>query len=190
MQLIDQLYLILPQAVRVVMTESAAFANKARQDCMKELDVQQFEIMETLDSHTCEFCGFMDLKHFPMKDFQIGVTAPPFHPNCRGCTCPYFGDEFDSVGERAARGEDGKTYYVSADMTYEEWKKSFVDGDTEARDRLGLITNNNKADPKYYDFKGKDLKTVEQEISQNDMKQLLYLRMEKQSAASLVMKIL
>ena len=156
------------QAGRVVMTESAAFANKARQDCMKELDVQQFEIMETLDSHTCEFCGFMDLKHFPMKDFQIGVTAPPFHPNCRGCTCPYFGDEFDSVGERAARGEDGKTYYVSADMTYEEWKKSFVDGDTEARDRLGLITNNNKADPKYYDFKGKDLKTVEQEISQND----------------------
>lgn len=125
------------QAGRVVMTESAAFANKARQDCMKELDVQQFEIMETLDSHTCEFCGSMDLKHFPMKDFQIGLTAPPFHPNCRGCTCPYFDDEFDSVGERAARGEDGKTYYVPADTTYEEWKRSFVDGDTEAR--LSLI---------------------------------------------------
>ena len=40
---------------------------------------------------------------------------------------PYFDDEFDSVGERAARGEDGKTYYVPGDMTYEEWKKSFVD---------------------------------------------------------------
>lgn len=156
------------QAGRIVMTESAAFANKARQDCMKELDVQQFEVVETLDSHTCETCGGMDGKHFPMSEFEVGVTAPPFHPNCRGCTCPYFGDEFDSVGERAARGEDGKTYYVPADTTYEEWKKSFVDGDTEARDRLGLITNNNKADLKYYDFKGKDLKTVEQEISQND----------------------
>ena len=115
------------QAGRVVMTESAAVANKARQDCMKELDVEQFEVVETFDSHTCEFCGSMDGKHFPMSEFQIGVTAPPFHPNCRGCTCPYFGDEFDSVGERVARGEDGKTYYVPGDMTYEEWKNSFVD---------------------------------------------------------------
>ncbi len=156
------------QAGRVVMTESAAFANKARQDCMKELDVEQFEVVETLDSHTCETCGGMDGKHFKMTDFEVGVTAPPFHPNCRGCTCPYFGDEFDSVGERAARGEDGKIYYVPADMTYEDWKKSFVDGDTEARDRLGLFTNNNRSDPKYYDFEGKDLETVEQEISQND----------------------
>ena len=94
---------------------------------MKELDVEQFEVVETLDSHTCETCGGMDGKHFPMTEFQIGVTAPPFHPNCRGCTCPYFDDEFDSVGERAARGEDGKTYYVPGNMTYEEWKNSFVD---------------------------------------------------------------
>lgn len=122
------------QAGRVVMTESAAFANKARQDCMKELDVEQFEVVETLDSHTCEFCGSMDGKHFPMSGFQIGVTAPPFHPNCRGCTCPYFGDEFDSVGERAARGEDGKTYYVPADMTYEEWKKQCVDKNPEEKE--------------------------------------------------------
>ena len=114
------------QVGRVVMTESAAFANKARQDCMKELDVEQFEVVETLDSHTCETCGGMDGQHFPMSQYEIGVTAPPFHPNCRGCTCPYFDDEFDSVGERAARGEDGKTYYVPADMTYANWKKLFI----------------------------------------------------------------
>lgn len=114
------------QAGRVVMTESAAFANKARQDCMEELDVEQFEVVETLDSHTCETCGGMDGKHFPMREFEVGVTAPPFHPNCRGCTCPYFDDEFDSVGERAARGEDGKTYYVPADTTYEKWFEQYV----------------------------------------------------------------
>lgn len=119
------------QAGRVVMTESAAFANQAREDAMKELDVEQFEVVETLDSHTCELCGSMDGKHFPMSEYQIGVTVPPFHPNCRGCTCPYFGDEFDNMGERAARGEDGKTYYVPTDTTYKEWKKSFVDGDID-----------------------------------------------------------
>ena len=115
------------QASRVVMTESAAFANKARQDCMKELNVEEFEVVETLDSHTCGTCGDMDGKHYPMSEFQIGVTAPPFHPNCRGCTCPYFNDEFTKDEERAARGADGKTYYVPADMTYNEWKDFFVE---------------------------------------------------------------
>lgn len=115
------------QASRLVMTESAAFANKARQDCMKELDVEEFEVVETLDSNTCELCAGMDGKHYAMNLFEVGVTAPPFHPNCRGCTCPYFNDEFTVGEERAARGADGKTYYVPSDMTYEEWEKAFVE---------------------------------------------------------------
>lgn len=115
------------QAGRLVMTEQAAFSNAAQHDCFKSLGVEQFEVVETLDSHTCSLCGSMDGRHFPMSQFEVGMTAPPFHPNCRGCTCPYFDDEFDSIGKRAARGEDGKTYYVPGDMTYEEWKNSFVD---------------------------------------------------------------
>ncbi|MCI8363403.1 MAG: minor capsid protein [Eubacterium sp.] len=114
------------QARRLVMTESAAFSNKARQENMKELGVQEFEILETLDSHTCSMCGTMDKKHYPLKDFEIGVTAPPFHPQCRGNTIPYFEDEYTEGEERAARGEDGKTYYVSADLSYQEWEKKYV----------------------------------------------------------------
>lgn len=117
------------QAARIVQTESAAFSAKAQESCFSDLGVEKFQVVETLDSNTCDTCGEMDGKHFQMKDYKIGVTVPPFHPNCRGCTCPYFDDEFDSVGERAARGEDGKTYYVPADTTFEEWKKSFVNGD-------------------------------------------------------------
>ena len=64
-----------------------------------------------------------------MTQWEIGATAPPFHVWCRSTTVPYFDDEFDLVGERAARGKDGKTYYVPADMTYREWEKSFVNGD-------------------------------------------------------------
>lgn len=107
---------------RLIMTEQAAFSNAAQKDCFAELGVEQFEVVETLDSSTCEFCGSMDGQHFPMSQYEIGVTAPPFHPNCRGCTCPYFDDDFGVPGERAARGEDGKTYYVPGNMTYEEWK--------------------------------------------------------------------
>lgn len=39
---------------------------------------------------------------------------------------PYFDDEWGENGERAARNEDGDTYYVPADMTYGEWRKKFV----------------------------------------------------------------
>lgn len=109
---------------RLVMTEQAAFSNAAQKDCFAELGVEQFEVLETLDGFTCSLCGSMDGQHFPMSQYEIGVTAPPFHPNCRGCTCPYFEDDFGVPGERAARGEDGKTYYVLGNMTYEEWKSS------------------------------------------------------------------
>ena len=118
------------QAGNLIMTETAAVSAAAQKDCFKELGVEEFEVVETLDSRTCEICQDMDGKHYPMSDFRIGETAPPFHPRCRGCTCPYFDDEF-SGGERAARGADGKTYYVPADMTYKEWKDRYVQSDTK-----------------------------------------------------------
>lgn len=114
---------------RLVMTEEAFFSSAAQKDCFAELDVEQFEIVATLDSHTSDICREMDGKVFPMSQWEVGVTAPPFHVWCRSTTVPFFDDEFDSVGERAARGEDGKTYYVPADMTYKQWQRSFVEGD-------------------------------------------------------------
>lgn len=113
---------------RLVITEEAAFSSAAQKDCFAELDVEQYEIVATLDSHTSDICQEMDGKYFQMSQWEVGTTAPPFHVWCRSTTCPYFDDEFDSVGERAARGEDGKTYYVPSNMTYKDWKKSFVDG--------------------------------------------------------------
>ncbi len=115
-------------AGRLIMTEEAYFSSAAQKDCFQDLGVEQYEIVATLDSHTSDICQNIDGQVFPMKDFEPGVTAPPFHVYCRSTTVPYFEEDFGQVGKRAARGEDGKTYYVSADMTYKEWKKSFVDG--------------------------------------------------------------
>lgn len=116
-------------AGRLVMTEEAFFSSAAQKDCFNELDVEQFEIVATLDSHTSEICQEMDGKVFPMSQWEVGITAPPFHVWCRTTTVPAFGDEFDHIGERAARGEDGKTYHVPGDMTYKDWHKAFVEGD-------------------------------------------------------------
>ena len=42
---------------------------------------------------------------------------------------------------RAAKNEDGKTYYVPADMTYRDWKKKFV-----VQKPKGLLKRNKKND--------------------------------------------
>ena len=131
------------QAGRLVMTESAWIGSVAQQQAFNDLDVEEFEVVATLDSHTSDICQEMDGKHFPMKEYQIGVTAPPFHCFCRSCTCPYFDDEFTN-GERAARDEDGKTYFVPESMKYPEWKEAFVDGG----DKSELIPVNEEWTPK------------------------------------------
>lgn len=128
------------KAGRLIMTESAAFASAAQKDCFKALDVEKYEIVATLDNRTSQICQDLDGEVFDMKDYQVGVTAPPFHPWCRTTTVPYFEDNF---GERAARDEKtGKTYYVPSNMKYKEWKEKFVDGGS--KDGLQEIGKNIK----------------------------------------------
>lgn len=116
-------------AGRLIMTEEAYFSSAAQKECFNDLDVEQYEIVATLDSHTSDICRSFDGQVFPMKDFQPGVTAPPFHVYCRSTTVPYFDENFGDIGERAARDEEtGKTYYIPDDMNYQEWEDTFVKG--------------------------------------------------------------
>ena len=125
-------------AGRLVMTEAAFFSSAAQKDCFSELDVEQFEIVATLDSHTSEICQDMDGKHFPMSQWEVGTTAPPFHVWCRSTTVPYFNDDFGSVGERSAKDADGKTYYIPANMKYKDWEKAFVYGEKSGLQETGV----------------------------------------------------
>ncbi len=115
------------RASRIVMTESAYFSQEAQKQCFEDLDVEEFEIVATLDSDTDETCALRDGTHLPMREFQAGVTAPPFHPNCRCCTAPYFNDEWSNTGFRASRDEEGNTVYkVPVSMKYDEWVRNYV----------------------------------------------------------------
>lgn len=115
------------QAGRLIMTESAAISSSAAKDSYRELGVEQYEILATLDSHTSEICRDLDGKVFDMKDYAVGDTAPPFHPHCRTTTIPFFDDEFSAVEQRAAGdGETGDTVYVDGKMNYREWEKKLT----------------------------------------------------------------
>ena len=118
----------LKQAGNLMLSEYNYFNEKATQDCMDELDVEEYEVLDTLDGVTCSSCAGMGGKHYPLKDAVIGINSPPFHPRCRCTTIPYFNDEFTQGEERAYRGEDGKTHYTKA-KTFEEWKKEFANNE-------------------------------------------------------------
>lgn len=129
------------QAGRLIMTESAAVSSAAAQDSYKELGVEQYEILATLDSLTSEICRDLDGKVFDMKDYAVGDTAPPFHPHCRTTTVPFFDDEFSAVEKRAARDEEtGDTVYVDGQMNYREWEKKY-DPKTEETKTSGIKRN-------------------------------------------------
>ena len=116
-------------ASRLVYTESAAYSSKARLKSFQDLGVEKYEIVATLDNRTSDICQDMDGKVFDLKDYEVGVTANPFHVRCRTTTAPYFDD---MEGERAARNETtGETEYVPANMKYSEWKEKFLSNKSE-----------------------------------------------------------
>lgn len=118
------------KAGRLVMTESAYFSSAAQKDCFNALGVEKYRIVASFDRDTCGLCSALDGKVFKMSDYQVGLTAPPFHPWCRCCTAPYF-EDMEGLGERWTRNPDGTTKKVPANTTFEEWRGQFVRAEIE-----------------------------------------------------------
>lgn len=111
-------------AGRLIMTESAFFANEARARAFKELGVEEYQFIATLDMRTSDICQDMDLRIFELSDREIGVNWPPLHVWCRSTVVPHFEG---NIKQRWARNpKTGKGYYVPGDMKYKEWHKEHV----------------------------------------------------------------
>jgi SPP1 gp7 family putative phage head morphogenesis protein len=114
-------------AANLIQTETTYFVSKGQLDSYKELEVEKYEIIATLDTHTSSICRGLDGHTFALGDFNAGSTAPPFHSRCRSTTAPYFDDEFsDDLETRAARDENGRTISIPASMKYDDWLSEFV----------------------------------------------------------------
>ncbi len=131
------------RAATLIYTETSAISSLAEKDCYANLGIGEYEILATLDSRTSEICREMDGKHFLVSDMRPGITAPPFHPNCRTDTCPYFADWEEMGGSvmRAARDRKNKGYeLVPAGMSYKEWERKFVgESSVENPSESGII---------------------------------------------------
>lgn len=122
-------------AERLVQTETAFFAGQATMDGYKASGVvDRYELLATLDSRTTTICRALDGKIFPLSEMDVSVNYPPLHARCRTTTVPYFDDEIDP-GERIAKGDDGKSYYVPGNMTYQQWHNKYVNNRSENGDK-------------------------------------------------------
>lgn len=111
-------------AKRLVRTETAYVHEMATLDGYKEAGITSYRYLATLDNRTSAICQGLDQQVFPVEKATSGVNFPPMHPNCRSTTEAVFEDEIKST--RTARSNDGGSYMVSRDMSYEKWKGQYV----------------------------------------------------------------
>lgn len=128
---------------RLARTEMNHIANESQKLAYKETPevLQQYKILATLDNRTSEICQEQDGKVYKMSEWIEGVTAPPFHPNCRTTTIPYFEDmPISEYGRIATDYSTGQAYYVPSNMTYKEWRASL----TEKQDKYFIADKNER----------------------------------------------
>ena len=124
----DKLEVSKSNAKRLVLTESSAVHSQSRKAMYVRMGVEKYEVVATLDLRTSDICRKLDGKVFDVKDYEIGVTAPPYHVYCRSTTVPYYNDDIQAEIEntRMARDpETGKSLRVE-NLTYKEWYDKYV----------------------------------------------------------------
>ncbi|WP_262123396.1 minor capsid protein [Anaerococcus sp. Marseille-Q5996] len=125
-------------AQRLIITETAYVKNRADMLTYEKLEIEEYEILATLDTKTSEICQNQDGKHYKLEDAVIGENYPPFHPHCRSTTVKYDPDTEDRT--RIARDKDGKNVTVPYDMKYKEWREWIESNDKPYE----IITENTK----------------------------------------------
>ena len=113
-------------ATRLVRTEVNHFANEAEMLSYKELDIEEYRFIATLDNRTCEHCAELDNKVFNVKDRKPGKNCPPIHSNDRCTTVAEFDDNVLDGLKRRARDENGNPILVPHDMNYQQWYDKYV----------------------------------------------------------------
>lgn len=118
------------RAAALIHTESAHIAAEATEQGYRETGVKSYRFEAALDLKTCSVCGALDQREFPLAEHETGINYPPLHPRCRCTTVPV--TEFRIGSKRAARNPTtGKTEYVEKKLTYEEWRKKYVENAAE-----------------------------------------------------------
>lgn len=117
-------------ADRLIRTETNYYENQAELDSYKEMGIEKYQFIATIDTRTSEICQHLDKKVFRVKDATPGVNMPPMHPNCRSTITAYLGEEYEADTRIARNRRTNISEYIE-NMSYKEWLKQFSDLDTD-----------------------------------------------------------
>lgn len=106
----------------LVVSEMGHVAEEATAKGYEENDIEQYEYMATLESHTCDICGRLDGQIFRLDKRIVGINYPLIHARCRCTTVPYMDDLPEMTGRWYRDPETGKGKLVR-NMKFGEWKK-------------------------------------------------------------------
>lgn len=96
------------RADTLVRTETTFYNNLATLDTIKELGGDHYEIVAVLDSRTSEICRIENHKVYPVKEYEPGRTAPPFHVRCRSTIRPAVKSDKKGKTDKTDRTEEAE----------------------------------------------------------------------------------
>lgn len=133
-------------ANRLVRTQTNHFMNLGEAKAYKDLGIEKYKYLATLDERTCDRCSPLDGKIFSLRDKIEGVNYPTMHPYCR-CTTTLP----TTYARRWARDPLSGRGYKVKDMTYDEWIESLTDKQKEAFDKHVVMYRNRSSDKILYE---------------------------------------
>ncbi|WP_416353918.1 minor capsid protein [Agrilactobacillus fermenti] len=109
---------------RLIISELGHIAEEATAKAYEESNIEKYEYMATLESHTCTICGHLDGEVFKLNERKPGINYPVIHARCRCTTVPYL-EDLPPIEQRWMRdSETGKGKLIK-NISFDEWKKSY-----------------------------------------------------------------
>ncbi len=108
---------------RLVVTEMGHAVEEATAKFYEDSDIEQYQYLATLETHTCEACAHLDERIFNVKDEKEGINYPLMHPYCRCTTVPYMKGLPDIPTRWYRDPITGKGKWTR-NMSFKEWKQT------------------------------------------------------------------
>lgn len=89
---------------RIVRTEAKFIQERAKSDANKAYGFAKYKVIVNINERTCPRCKIFADKVYTEEDRKAGVNSPPFHPQCRCTSVPYY-EEIKRVKEEKVEEE-------------------------------------------------------------------------------------
>ncbi|MCH5212258.1 MAG: minor capsid protein [Oscillospiraceae bacterium] len=144
-------------ATTLIHTETAHARALSDAQAYRDIGIEDYRYLATLDEVTCDICGGLDGKCFKVSDIKEGENFPVMHPRCRCTSC--VAETFGS-GRRARNPLTGRNKVID-DMSYDEWQQNMSPEEKQAFAAAQRSYRNKAADKRqheqYRKILGKDV---------------------------------